>query len=141
MKWNESNWRPYGVLNPSKTRQTHAGKITQAKKIPYNEIIHDYFEDNVIQRVIGALGGPGGSMWFEYAFRNRASTDKKGAISKRSLSELKTRVNYCTREEIQKSLEYNGYPPSWDTAFYMAHYTKINALMKRITKELVRNYL
>jgi len=142
MRWNEDYWtKPFGVMNPEQTMEKHQGRILKAKDIPYEEIIDPYFEEQVIQNVIsGFPGRNAGSLWF-YGFEERANVDKKGALMKSSVKELKTVVNWRTRELITDNLIRNGYPASWDTAFYMAHYNKINNMMKRITKEIVRNYM
>lgn len=138
VRWEESYFRPFGVKSPEATREKHYGRIKKAKDIPYNEIIHPYFEENIISKMLGQSGGPG-SLWFGSVFTQEVR--ERGAITKRTLKELEGAVNWRTREEIQASLVRNGYPKSWDTAFYMAHYNKINALMKRITKELVKHYV
>lgn len=141
-KWNEDYWtKPFGVMNPEQTRMKHSGRIMKAKDIPYDEIVHPFFEDNVTQYVISGFPGRlAGSGWFS-GFSERTKTDEKGALMKSSVKELKSVVNWRTREEITNQLVSHGYPKSWDTAFYMAHYNKINEMMKRIVKDIVTNYV
>jgi len=136
MKWNDDYWKPFGVMNPEKTMQKHQKKIEKAKDIPYNDIIHEYFEDNVLSNILDKYIY-GYNSWI----RDSVKKEAYGKINKYGLKQIKQVVNMATRDEIKNNLVQQGYPASWDTAFYMAHYKKINKLMERITKEIVRHYL
>jgi len=130
----------FKVLNEAATRNKHAKTIQRMKAsgLRFEDIIDRYFEDQALQDSIYPQGQRG-SMWFSYFFVPHVK--EKGKLTKPLLRELKTRVNGVVYESIMKNLEYNGYPKSWATAFYMAYYSKINNIMTRITKEIVRNYL
>lgn len=140
VKWKEEYFRPFGIKSPEATTERHYGRIQKAKDIPYKEIINDYFEGDVTSHVIsGFPGRVSGSAWYSGVFAPQVR--EKGAMTKTTMRELKGAVNFRTREQITENLIKGGYPKSWDTAFYMAHYDKINAMMKRIVKEIVTNYL
>ena len=140
VKWVEEYWRPMGIKSYESTYEKHYGQIKKAKDIPYKEIVDDYFEEEVIQHVhSGFPGRIGGSGWFSGVFQPEVK--EKGGITKTTLRSLKGTVNWRTRELITHNLVQHGYPKSWDTAFYMAHYEKINNMMKRIVKEIVKNYV
>jgi len=55
---------------------------------------------------------------------------------KKRLRMVKTFINQQTRLMIIRELEARKLPKSWDTAFYILFYKKINSLMK----DLVKNY-
>ena len=130
------NWS-FGVKNERATRNKHAKTIERMKKagVKYNDIIDRFFEEGLLQSCLY----PTDSMWFIYVFKPMVK--EAGKLTKSHLRELKTYVNAVTYDLIQKSLIYNGYPKSWTTAFYMTYYTRINNMMTRVAKEIVRNYL
>lgn len=136
MKWNSDYWKPFGVMNPERTMSTHQKKIDKAKDIPYNEIIYSCFEDDVISTVRQKhLFG------MNSYIRDNLGTDEKGRINRQSMKDIKQLVNNVTRDKIKEELISNGYPASWDTAFYMLHYKRINSMMMKITKEIVKGQL
>ena len=141
IKWQEDYWKPFEVKSIEVTKRRHAKKIKKAKDISYNEIVNVWFERDVIQRVISGSPEGYGRFWFSDIFLADLKVDKKGALMKSSLNQLKSTVNYATRAVITERLISCGYPKSWDTAFYMTHYNKINALMKRIMKRIIKEYI
>lgn len=110
------------------TKSKHRVQIQKSKNVPYSEIIDYYAEDNISSDILGST---------QWHFRYMQSKNK---LNKTLVKELKSLVNYKTREYIGKALVYRNYPKSWDTAFYVSHKTKVDALMKRVVKELMRHF-
>lgn len=123
----DMNWN-FKIRDAMATRSKHSGRIRrlQEREVKYSEVIDYYTEQNLLSDLYG-------STWFQLRYAR-----KKQKLTKTLVKEIKARVNYMTRTYIQRGLEYNGYPKSWDTAFYMRHKTRVDALMKRIAKQLVR---
>jgi len=74
------------------------------------------------------------------SFYNYSLLDEKGWVNqlspKQRLRMVKTFINDQTRQQIVRELENRELPKSWDTAFYLLFYKKIN----RIMKDLAKNY-
>ncbi len=122
----------FGIRNFVATQDKHASKIRtlKAKGIKYRDIISEYTEDNIISNIVSS------TQWY-YFYRGLF----KDSVKKSNVRMLKTFVNNITRQEIQNNLEYEGISKYYDTAFYCSHYKQINASMKRITKEILKNYV
>jgi len=121
------NWE-YKLKNLEATTQKHSGKIQRMKKsdLKYNDVIDYMFEDELLSQIYN-------STWFQYRY---AREPKK--ITKSLVRELKTGINGETKRMIERSLEFSGYPKSWSTAFYVKHKKRIDAMMKRVGKQLLR---
>lgn len=114
------------------TKSRHLGqikKIKADKEITYDFIIGNYLADHTINELVGNR-----YFFFEQWFKGKA-------ITKTLLRSLKTFINGATREYIKNSLTNENRPVSWDTAIYLVYYKKINAEMKAITKEIIKNYI
>ena len=140
MKINTSYDWSFKIKDEASTRSKHAATIRRMKEagVKYSDIIDYYFDQELLTQVMFP-SGQRGNMWFTYYFQPKVK--EAGTLTKTMLRELKSTINGTTRMMIQRSLEYNGYPKSWDTAFYMAYKPKIDSMMTRTAKEIVRNYL
>ena len=112
----------FSIKSYDSTRAKHESRIRTlgAKGIKYRDIIDVYTEDNIISEIVG-------STQFNYYYKELF----EGGISKSNVRTLKTFVNYKTKEEIERNLDYIGITKYNSTAFYVSHYKRINALMKR----------
>jgi len=117
----------FKIKNITKTRRTHKKRIDKVSKVPYSYVLDRLADDWITSNILRS------AYWINY-FRNKKRKD----LTKTQFKNIKMLVNSHTRVIIRKGLEYEGLPKSWDTAFYMAHKTKVDALMKRITRELLR---
>lgn len=122
----------FSIKDYDATRAKHDSRIRTlgAKGVRYRDIIDVYTEDNIISEIVG-------STQFNYFYKGLF----EGGISKSNVRTLKTFVNYKTKEEIERNLEYNDLSKWYSTAFYTLFYSKVNQLMKRITKELLKYYV
>lgn len=114
------------------TKTRHLGqvqKIKADKEMSFNNIMGSYTEDNIISYLFND-----GHYYFESWFKGKE-------ITKTLLRSLKCLVNTRYRYEIENTLKWNEKPISWATAFYVVNYKKINAEMKAITKEIIKNYI
>ena len=124
----------------NKTKASHFNKMIKLQKMEtkgdlrYNYIIGTEFADEVVT-----------SMVLDYPTNMCISRIKKEikevGLTQVLLNNIKQRVNYRTRQIIQRNLEYYDIKKSWNTAFYVLHYDKINKIMKLATKKLIREYL
>lgn len=116
----------FGVLDPKATRANHARTIKIVKeKITLDDILsHSEIVELEHSIYDGLLG---------YAFVGNAIKERKGQAEARSLS---FHINHKTRGWIRSNLEYNEHPVSWDTAFYMAYYGKINTIMRGMARNI-----
>lgn len=122
---------PFGVKDTWSTERTHSDRIEKAKKIPYKTIVDRDFVNNVIGTVLEGN-------WFKYI---TSKIEKSGTLTKSPLKDLRQMVKWQTQYQISKNLQKHSYPKSWDTAFYMCHYSKINNLMEYITELIVKKYV
>ena len=122
----------FGIKDFDATRAKHATRIKalKSKHVLYNDIIDNYFEDNLLSNIVS-------STQFHFYYRDSF----KDGIKKSNVRSLKTFVNFKARELIQGSLEYNDFSKYYDTAIYCMFYSSINKLLTRITKELLKNYV
>ena len=120
----------FSIKDYDSTRAKHESRIRTlgAKGVKYNDIIDTYTQDNIIGGIVG------GTQWYLYY----GKLDSKKQCN---VKQIKTLVNYQTKTEIERNLKYYDVSKWYSTAFYVSHYKRINALMKRITKELLKNYL
>lgn len=109
------------------TTSKHKVQIQRSKNVPYSEIIHRFMEDNILSDIWSS------TQWQLRYYRELHT------VNNQLVKDLKRFVNYFTREAIRRQLVESGYPKSWDTAFYVSHKAKIDAMMKRIVKELIRS--
>jgi len=124
----------YKIKNLEGTRDKHHGRIKKLKEksVKYDDIIENRFADDVEDILVS-------KPWFYRYFKE--DIYKKGKLTQSDIRSLKTAVNDATRTAIKGSLEFNDLPPSYDTAFYVANYNKINNMMKKVTKEIIKDYL
>ena len=123
----------FGIKSFDCSRAKHESRVKTLKKqgITYRDIIDYYFEDNLTSTIIS-------STQFNYYYRDLFAREGR---TKSNVRTLKTFVNVKTRELIQQALEYEGVSKYYDTAFYCMYYTRINALMKRVLRELLTAYV
>ena len=126
VKKSDMNWN-FKLKDARKTRAKHNKTIQRLDKfdVKYNEVIDRFADDMILGKILR-------STYWKYHY-----SGKPKKLSKTLVKEIKSMVNYRTREHIVSGLKSNNYPKSWDTAFYMAHKTKIDAMMKRIAKKAV----
>jgi len=120
----------FKVKNLQATRDKHASKIKKMKQqdVKYNDIMDRFVDEMILSDVHNST---------QYQYRARSDL-KKDKVKQMDINAVKQIVNWKTREVITKALEYNDLPKSWDTAFYIDNYKKINDVMKKVTKELIR---
>lgn len=123
----------FKIRNFAATKQKHQKQIKKLKElvITYDDVIRSNVEDFIVTRIM-----TDGS-WWRYYFVPRVK--EKDRLTQSMLKELKSRVNDAMKYYIRSSLEWNKVPISYFTAFYIAYYKRINALMKRATKQLIRH--
>jgi hypothetical protein len=117
----------FKLKNMAGSIEKHYGRIEKIKKsdLKYSDVIDDNFESELISQVYNAT-------WFQYRYARVPQV-----VSQSLVRELKTGVNGVTRNMIRNSLKYAGFPESWDTAFYLKYKGRVDALMKRVTKQLL----
>ena len=117
----------FKLKNMQKTKSAHKGRINKISKsgMRYNDIVDRNFEDELLSKIYN-------SNYFQYWFGR-----KPQKITKTVVRQLKSSVNGHTRQMIRASLKYEGFPESWDTAFYLRYKTRVDAMMKRVTKQLL----
>lgn len=123
----------FKVRDYQSTKMKHLGKIKRMKEyynVNYNDIIDDRFLYDLMDVIISK---PNFYQWL------RPRVIDKGYLSKTDLRELKTIINSAVKTAIQGSLRFNNIPESYDTAFYIDNYSKINNIMKQMTKEIIRD--
>ena len=57
--------------------------------------------------------------------------------NQRSLNNLKTNVNFLTRQVLERAIKEHGIPPSYSTAVYMTIYKHVNHEMKQAMKGFI----
>lgn len=114
------------------TRAKHKNTIKRMNKtdIKYNQIIDHYFEQELETQIRN-------DTMYHYGWV--ASEVKDYGITQKIIRSIKAHVNSVTKQMIVNSLEYEGYPKSWATAFYLDHKTMIDAMMRRVAKNVVRD--
>lgn len=124
----------FSVKAPQATKKKHSPEIKRMKErynVKYDDIIEYRFGYDVMDRM---------SMSPNFCWL-RERIIEKGHLTKTDLRKIKKTVNRVTRKTIKDILEIYNIPGSYDIAFYMAYYPKVNALMKKITKEIIRDYI
>lgn len=122
----------FAVKDFNKTWDKHRVQIQRIKdgNLKFKEIIDNCTEDSIVSNILNS----------NYWMFNIGESIKK-PISKTDLRTLKQLVNSFTWKYIQNALDWYDRPKSWSTAFYVSHYARINAMMVRIAKTLIRDYL
>ena len=124
----------FSVKAPQATKKKHSPEIRRMKErynVKYDDIIEYRFGYDVMDRI---------SIDPNFSWL-RERIIGKGHLTKTDLREIKKIVNRVTRKAIKEILGINNIPVSYDIAFYMAYYPKVNALMKKIAKEIIRDYI
>jgi len=123
----------FKIKNPEATKNKHASQIKKVKQsdLKFDDVFGRYGEDMIISDVAN-------STQYQYTVKKSLQKDKPSSFDVRQLKHI---INWKTRQKIEKALKDESLPKSWDTAFYMANYNKINNMMKKATKELIRDYL
>ena len=119
----------YGVKDFKLSWSNHQTRIKTLKNnnVLYRDIIDFNFMDNLIYEIVTS------TQWtFHYSNLNP---------SRSTVRQLKTFINWKTRESLKKHLEYSDLTKHYDTAFYLLHYNKINKLMSQVTRILLKEYL
>jgi len=121
---------PFTLKSYDDTYIRHSGRVSKTNKVPYKLIVDKNFQKNVIDKVV-----------YGYGFDQLVSdvTDR-GKLMKSHLRSLRISVKWATHVVIGKQLTKYSYPKSWDTAFYVTNYEKINSMMERITQKIVKKY-
>lgn len=123
----------FGVKDYQATFNKHQSKIVKLQdsfEISYEDIVDSDFWNSVDYEVISSTS-------FYYYSENRWNPDHEDYIGeKRTKREQARLINHYTRLAIQKNLKENNIPVSYDTAFYMAHFMKINEGMLDILNDL-----
>ena len=125
-KINDFSWA-FQVKDAGATRHNHKERIKKIKH--FNIGFHNGIDRFADDMIVGAILRSG---WWKYNYHN-----KPQKLTKTLVKTIKNVVNNTTRGHIRKNLKGAGYPVSWDTAFYMVHKTRVDALMKKIAKKLV----
>lgn len=116
------NTQYFSVKDFKKTSEKHHGRIVKLQ----DSYELDYFDvlDN--------------SAWsdIETAVHENVTRQIEMGITPKARG-VATLINYKTREVIQNSLEWHEIPRSYDTAFYIAHYCKINEGMTDILQNFI----
>ena len=122
----------FGVKDYSRSKENHKSRIKTRKNRgrKYRDIIDVYFEDWLTSEIVQ-------STQFHFYYEDIF----KDGVNKSNVRQLKTFVNWKARELIQKGLEFNDLSKYYGTAFYVIHYAKINQLMKKVTRILLKEYL
>lgn len=116
------NTQYFQLKNYAKTAEKHHGKIV---KLQDNYEL-DYFD--VLNN----------SAWsdIETAVHENVSRQIEMGV-KPTARAVATLINYKTREVIQNSLKWHEIPVSYDTAFYIAHFCKVNEGMSDILQNFI----
>lgn len=112
----------FKVKDFNKTEQKHYKKIVKLQddyQIEYDDVLDS-----------GAWEAVETEVWKKLDLWKQIDIDVKA----RSVATL---INAQTREVIQNSLEFLEVPKSYDTAFYIAHYCKINEGMTDILQNFI----
>ena len=122
----------FKIQDYSYTKKRHAKQIQKIRDsgITYRDIISYEIIDDLVCDVQG-------EPWWSFLFVREMEKNK---LTQSLLKQIKSRVNQVMREYIARNLVLEGLPASYDTAFYIIHYDRINNLMNMITKELVKDY-
>jgi hypothetical protein len=123
---NDFNWE-FKLKNYHQTKSKHTPQIRKLKanKVRYSDVMDRYAEDMITSDIYSSTA-------WQYRYRSKTKP------SKTLVRSIKVWVNGQTYRTIQKGLEYAGYPKSWTTAFYITYKKRIDAMMKRVAKELYR---
>lgn len=111
----------FKVKDFNKTEQKHYKRIIKLEEL---EIAYDDVLDS------GAWEAVETEVWKKLDLWKQMDIEVKA----RSVATL---INSQTREVIQNSLEFLEVPKSYDTAFYIAHYCKINEGMTDILQNFI----
>lgn len=112
----------FGVRNFAKTLAKHASKIDSLNErmqelgIDYHDIL-----DNDSWQTIDTQAEQKLRYWGD---------------SQPKTKEVATLINGLTRQVIANTLEYYEMPKSWDTAFYMANYSKVIEGMAEVLENI-----
>jgi len=122
----------FAVKDFDSTQYKHRVQIQRIKDsdLKFKEIIDNCAEDSIVSNILNS----------NYWIFNIGENIKK-PVSKSDLRTLKQLVNSFTWKYIRNVLDWYNKPKSWNTAFYISHYKRINAMMTRITKTLIGDYL
>lgn len=108
----------------------HINKLKKDKQILKK--ILDQLEENNISEIWQNHAFVGYS--YAYGIVKRLRVNK----TQKDLKALKNPINYVTRAHIEYLLQYYNIPKSYATAFYCIYYNRINKLMKRNLKEMIK---
>ena len=130
----------YGVKDFQATKQKHQKTIDRMNKtdLKFEDILDSDSYENIALDVCFP-SGERGSLWFSYIMKPKIL--ERGKVMQNHINSLRTAVNGRTREIIKRLIVAEGYPKSWDTAFYIKYYNKINKLMIRATKTIIKDYI
>lgn len=125
----------FKLRGPEGTRQRHIVQINKLKNrgITFDDILPrqppqgDYIAEQAIEQE-RLQRNP-------YFIHNIYESGRWKECSQNVAKEMKAAINSATRDEIKFQLKEKGLPESYDTAFYILHYKKTNALMKKILKD------
>ena len=122
------------VRDAQKTMDNHAAKMRKVYKM-YGEncelkialkleLSRDYIREELNRsRIIYGL------QWAIDRFKEEKN--------QRSLNNLKTNVNFLTRQVLERAIKEHGIPPSYSTAVYMTIYKHVNHEMKQAMKGFI----
>lgn len=112
----------FKLRNIDKTRENHASQMLKVKsQIKFDDILDEWAIENIASNI---------QNYGYYQYNTRIDGRWHDKTKQAVIKELKSLVNQYTRAYIQERLDGNGYPKSWDTAFYMVYFDKVNKLMK-----------
>jgi hypothetical protein len=114
----------FGVKDFNKTYSNHVNKISKLEDmgIEYSDI----FDKDSAEIIANDLKE---TPIYTFGTFNRKS-------EKATLNAKARLVNYQTRAFIQYTLKLLGVNPNFDTAFYIAHYLKINEVMAEVLEQV-----
>ena len=119
------------------TNKQHNSRIKKVRQaIDFDTLMgSNWIEEVEYYLKTGGLGV--GSYWHTFSVQKEDGNLYNFRESKSKLRMVKTVINNATRAFITNSLKFHELPESWDTAFYLAYYSKINMGMKRLAKYYV----
>lgn len=120
---------PFGLKDYDKTYHRHSDKISKAHNIPYTLVVDKDFSEDVIFKVEHS-----GLNWLIN------NVQQRGKLMPMHIRKLRIDVKWATQYVIQQRLMKYSYPKSWQTAFYVSNFAKINKLMEKITQRIVKDF-
>lgn len=113
---------------------TKARHIVQIRKVRTQANWDKIIDSNWMEEIEGMIKNGLRSTWWEYNIVKEDGRLHDYRNHQSKLREVKTAINGTTRQFIKAQLKWYGLPESWDTAFYILYYKRINAGMKRLAK-------